>query len=658
MIKNQIESQVEKNGECLKTFLSKFNNVINMKILTLFILAISLLANFAFAAAPTASSCGGNVLTAGQSVAQGDYSVKLVSVYSGNLAAFQIFKNGQSLTLKSVYSGQTGTYNDNGNTISIQTCSASNSDSPKWADTKVSVSVLSPAPSPSPAPTPSPSPSPAPQPAPAPSPSPTATPATCDAPSLSGSGYNANGYTVRVATFTAGNPVLQVLKNGNHVTFVVAPVGSTQTVSNSGDSVQVNVCEASSSARTAKGTVSVSLATPVPAPSPSPTPAPQPAPQPTPSPAPIPAPSPQPAPSTCSAGSGTVLTPGAYVDLGNDVRLVLVNVYSSDYLSLQVKYKGEHKGFIYTRVGQNVEKTITTDSGDLKVSVNVCGGGSAAHNAEVQAGVTVQSAPQPQPTTQPVLTCDASSLIGSDYVANGYVVKVVTFAGSNPVFQVLKDGNHVTFVTVSVGTTQTVSNNGDSIQINVCEANAVQNVVKGTISVNLVNSPQPTPAPITNSTNTTAPVETIPPLPEQTTYVLTMHRGWNLFSVPFSVNVNRVTSTCAFYPSNIFEYVGSSYEHPSSLNTGKGFWFRTFNECTVTISGEQSESTQLNLNAGWNTISVTQPVALSSLSTCNIVKGPFEYDSTARRWNVASSLEPLKGYFVKVSDACTLSLEQ
>src|SRR3989338_105409 len=323
MVGKQFALQVERNGQGLKTFLTKFNNVINMKYFVLFVLAVSFLASFAFAAAPAASSCGGNVLTKGQTVSQGDYSVKLVDVYSGDMGSFQVLKNGQHLTFKSVYPGQSGVYSSNGESVAIELCSASNAEN--WADVKLTFSIVTAAPAPSPAPT---------------------VPA-CSAPSLDGAGYSSNGYVVKVVSFAGSRPVLQILYNGNHVTFLTATLGTTHTVSNNGNSLQVNVCEADSTARTAKGTVSVTLATPAPTPAPIPVPA-----------------------STCG---GTVLTPSAYVDLGNDVRLLLVNVYSNDYLSLQLKYRGQHAGFLYLKVGQSAEKTIGTDAGDLRV--NVCRGG-------------------------------------------------------------------------------------------------------------------------------------------------------------------------------------------------------------------------------------------------------------------------------------------
>ncbi|MBS3067657.1 hypothetical protein J4450_03075 [Candidatus Micrarchaeota archaeon] len=360
-------------------------------------------------------------------------------------------------------------------------------------------------------------------------------------------------------------------QNGNHVTFLTATLGTTHTVSNNGNSLQVNVCEADSTARTAKGTVSVTLATPAPTPAPIPVPA-----------------------STCG---GTVLTPSAYVDLGNDVRLLLVNVYSNDYLSLQLKYRGQHAGFLYLKVGQSAEKTIGTDAGDLRVNVNVCSGGTSARNAEVLVSlnsVTPIPAPQPAPAPSPL-------------------------------------PNVTTPTTPAPGP------------------------LGGTVNADTVLPTSPL-------------VEPLPPLfpePQQLVYTLNMRRGWNLFSVPFGLNINSATTTCAFYPSNIFAYLPAalnttrgSYEHPSSLGVGKGYWFRTYNACTVTLSGEPEEEFQLSLNAGWNTISVPRSVALSDLeSDCNIVRGPYEYDNAARRWNKAESLEPLKGYFVKVSGACTLSNE-
>ncbi len=384
-----------------------------------FVVLFLLLSSFAFAAAPVESSCGGSVLTAGQSVSQGEYSVKISYIASGNpvLVAFQVFKNGQNPWFSTTYSGRTVT-STNYPDVTVQVCSASDTDNPKWADVKVTVNVpTAPAPSPAPEPTPAPAPSPAPEPAaepaptaaPEPTPAPAPSPApACSAPSLSGSGYSSNGYTVRLSLFTGHegdsvrHPVLQVLKNGNPVTFLtIWNVGIAQTVSGlqplNGDSLQVNVCEADAASNVVKGTVSVSLATPAPEPpvnEPEPTPEPE-------VPEEVPVPEPPLVTVPASTCGGTVLTPGAYVDLGNDVRLVLVNVYSNDYVSLQIKYREEHKGFLYLKVGQGTEKAISTDAGSFEVSVNVCSGGTSARNAEVQADITGVDTPGTTPTRPP-----------------------------------------------------------------------------------------------------------------------------------------------------------------------------------------------------------------------------------------------------------------
>ena len=129
-----------------------------------------------------------------------------------------------------------------------------------------------------------------------------------------------------------------------------------------------------------------------------------------------------------------------------------------------------------------------------------------------------------------------------------------------------------------------------------------------------------------------------------------------MFSVPSKYSFKDVTTTCSFYPSNVFGYVNGKYENPNTLSVGKGYWFRTFNDCTVTLKGVADSNVQLNLNAGWNLIGVPNTVDVSGFEgNCNVARGPYEYDSTAKKWNRVNTLEPLKAYFVKVAGSCSMS---
>ena len=540
----------------LKTFLSKNNNMTNNKILMVFGLVFSLFAGILFAV-PSSSTCGGSVLSPDQGVTSGDYGLKLVNVYTSNLVAFQISKGGQLLSLASGYPGETSTYTDGAVTLSMQVCGADNNE--KWVDVKFTSTGQTPQQSPQTNQN---------QGAPGP---------TCSSPSID---YSAsNGYTVKFVTFTGHDgdldrqPVFQVLKDGNHVTLITVSAGSTETVSNNGDSVSISVCEADASKSVVKGTVKVSVATQQNNNPQETTGGQQPG-----------------SPGSnqsggqqggaqgrqqniCSTALPTAaMKPGDSLDLGNSIKLVLVNIYSGDYVAFQLRYNGEHKSFVYLKVGESASAKISGGSSEYAIGIKACSGGSSSGSVLVQA---LNSQNQLQDTSQ--------------------------------------------------------QNNSSSNGTNGGTNNTQQAAPKDTSTVQSVEIPQLEQA-----------------------FTLSMKKGWNLFSVPVDSNIKDVESTCAFYPSNIFEYSGS-YLNPSALAAGKGYWFRTSNDCSLKVKGVSSSGSEIALNAGWNAIGV--PYASSNFKgDCKFVKGPYSYDSTARKWVSASSLQPFKGYFVKVSSACKMEL--
>ena len=153
-------------------------------------------------------------------------------------------------------------------------------------------------------------------------------------------------------------------------------------------------------------------------------------------------------------------------------------------------------------------------------------------------------------------------------------------------------------------------------------------------------SPAPTPAPTTNQTAGTTTIR--------------FQQGWNMFSLPYA-NA-RYTTTCnSFALGDMWTYdaVQGMYVNPTTLNPGTGYWFYADNACSLTVTGD-AYAMEEKLHAGWNQIGAgSTAVPFDSIKgTCDIVKGPWEYNAADVQYERAQNMEPGKAYFVKVKGDC------
>ncbi|MFH1106967.1 MAG: hypothetical protein V1787_03655 [Candidatus Micrarchaeota archaeon] len=95
------------------------------------------------------------------------------------------------------------------------------------------------------------------------------------------------------------------------------------------------------------------------------------------------------------------------------------------------------------------------------------------------------------------------------------------------------------------------------------------------------------------------------------------------------------------------------------VRAGNGYWVRVKDgSCSVTVRGESPVSLQGKaLSAGWNQIG--GPYYAASFEdlkgSCTALSGPWAWNPYSRSYERAKTLEPGKGYFVKVAQSCTLS---
>ena len=149
-------------------------------------------------------------------------------------------------------------------------------------------------------------------------------------------------------------------------------------------------------------------------------------------------------------------------------------------------------------------------------------------------------------------------------------------------------------------------------------------------------------------------------LPAKKIATVAMKKGWNLFSIPLKDSI--VTGNCEGF-DNIEKRWNYDpvlkWKHPGTLEAGKGYWFKAKDACTLAVTGVDYGTVDIKtvtLKSGWNQIGApANPTDLASLLTkCNVVHGPWEYNTLAGMYEKATAMVPGKGYFVKVSSDCRL----
>ena len=135
--------------------------------------------------------------------------------------------------------------------------------------------------------------------------------------------------------------------------------------------------------------------------------------------------------------------------------------------------------------------------------------------------------------------------------------------------------------------------------------------------------------------------------------------GWNMFSVPVntSLNVNDIKTQCGT-TNPVWHYNPSSslYESVTQVQPGYGYWLKVSNNCYIQVSGNNIESLP-ELKAGWNQVgALSQSVNFNDVKgNCNVLGGPWKYNPVTLRYELASTLDPSYGYWVRVSNNCNLN---
>jgi len=137
-----------------------------------------------------------------------------------------------------------------------------------------------------------------------------------------------------------------------------------------------------------------------------------------------------------------------------------------------------------------------------------------------------------------------------------------------------------------------------------------------------------------------------------------VEQGWDMMSVPVTVVDRRKTAMFPTSVSSAFGYMGGGYVIQDTLEYGVGYWLKFPTSQSVSVYGENRSRDTIDVVLGWNmigSISGSIPVgSIIQIPTGIVVSPYFGYSSTG--YSPATSIDPMRGYWVKVSQIGKLVL--
>jgi hypothetical protein len=137
--------------------------------------------------------------------------------------------------------------------------------------------------------------------------------------------------------------------------------------------------------------------------------------------------------------------------------------------------------------------------------------------------------------------------------------------------------------------------------------------------------------------------------------------GWNLVSLPAIPTSVRPDSVFPGYITIAgFQNSTQSYTTPTSLQAGYGYWAYYGSSRSVTIVGASIDTIAVPVaKSGWQLIGCTSsvsPAGAISSSPSSIVSGPYRFNGVTQLYETISQFTPGEGYWVFVSQPCTIKL--
>jgi hypothetical protein len=167
------------------------------------------------------------------------------------------------------------------------------------------------------------------------------------------------------------------------------------------------------------------------------------------------------------------------------------------------------------------------------------------------------------------------------------------------------------------------------------------------------------------ATTTIASTTTIPP---EESFKIKLYRGWNMISSPVQHRIsltdfeNAGCDLLSYKDFKTWRYDPlNDWTHPNYI-TNDGIYVYSDDECSVEITGTRYTFTSKQLYRGWNMIS-GDGYLTDILGTCknHVIKYKgyelLRYNPLKKGWDNPNTLEPTKGYFIKIDQDCTLEFE-
>jgi hypothetical protein len=141
--------------------------------------------------------------------------------------------------------------------------------------------------------------------------------------------------------------------------------------------------------------------------------------------------------------------------------------------------------------------------------------------------------------------------------------------------------------------------------------------------------------------------------------VVNVNEGWNLASLPLTVSDSRKTIVFPSATSSAFAFDQTAgYVMRDILRNGEGYWLAFSSAQNVSITGTARLQDSISVHTGWNLIgSISNPVVASSIQQIPPGIVGSSYFGYTAGYSVADTLQPGKGYWVKVSQAGELVIQ-
>ncbi|MFH1442828.1 MAG: CARDB domain-containing protein [Candidatus Micrarchaeota archaeon] len=176
----------------------------------------------------------------------------------------------------------------------------------------------------------------------------------------------------------------------------------------------------------------------------------------------------------------------------------------------------------------------------------------------------------------------------------------------------------------------------------------------------------PSPTVIESGTATSGGIGGTAILIKSYSYTVNFKQGWNLFSVPLT-NSRIISTDCVKKPIYYYNtgqnqyYSQGGFAVGTELLGGFGYWYKSDYNCKATFmgSGHYALPFGMELGAGWNQIGAPYDTInfKEMAGNCDVVSGPYKFNTAAYKWEKAEMLQKGEGYFIKVRNACALSAQ-